>query len=276
MTIRACRLLITAVVLLVGGVGAGCSKNVATGRYQYIVLSPEDTRAMGEQAAPQMLSEMGGEVASPALRAYVRGVGERLLANVEEPYRELDWEFFCLDSDVINAFALPGGKVFITRGLMSHFRNEAQVAGVLGHEIGHVTARHVDERLSQTMTAQLGLAVLGQYSKYELVTAGADTLAQFTLLKFNRDQESESDRLGVRYMTQAGYDPHGMVEVLEVLSREAAEGSPPEILSTHPHPESRLEDVRELLSGSYAFTQGNAEYDKGAERFEREAQPLLR
>ena len=261
---------------------AGCSVNPATGRRQFDMLSSEEEVALGEQAMPELVKEYGGEIESAALRDYVTGVGMKMAKYTEEDAPNLPWEFTVLDSDVINAFALPGGKVFISRGLMEHFSNEAQLAGVLGHEIGHVTAQHIDERISQAM----GIEVLAQVASAAAGNEGVWAQAvpvivglggQGYLLKFGRDQERESDVLGMRYMVAAGYDPHGMYEVMEILAT-ASEGNnmPPEFLSTHPHPETRLKTITELLEGEYAYTQNNPDFGKYDGRWDREAAPHLK
>lgn len=256
---------------------AACSTNPSTGRKQLILLPASQVTAMGIEAKPQLTQEFGGEVQSAELRSYVDQVGHTLTAYVEPEYGDVDWEFTTLNSDVINAFALPGGKVFITRGLLARFSNEAQVAGVLGHEIGHVTARHVDERLSQTMVTQLGLSVLGAYTDSELVALGANLAAQGALLKFSRDQESEADLQGLKYMTAAGYSPAGMRQVLEVLLAASAEGGrQPEFLSTHPHPETRIKDIDQWLAGPYSHAVDSPQYGLYPHRFEEGAAPYLR
>ncbi|MHC4947865.1 MAG: M48 family metalloprotease [Planctomycetota bacterium] len=253
---------------------AGCSTNPVTGRRQLLLVSPAETDAMGAAAMPELIQQYGGEVESAELRAYVRDVGDRLVAHVEGDYGRLEWSFTVLDSEVINAFALPGGRVFISRGLLAEFENEAQVAGVLGHEIGHVTARHVDERISHALSVEFGLSVLGAMTESDLAVAGAQLFGSGYLLSFNRNQETEADKLGLRYMTKAGYDPAGMLQVLDVLET-ASEGGPPEFMSTHPHPETRIEYVTERLAGRYAFTQDNPEYSLHARRFRRRAKPYL-
>jgi len=269
------RSLVIVVSLLTASALVGCSTNPATGRTQLDLLSDAEVRAMGEEAKPQLVQEYGGEHPSGELRSYVDRVGRALLAGTEAHVAELNWEFILLDSDVINAFALPGGKVFMSRGLLERFDNEAELAGVLGHEIGHVTAQHVDERLSQTLAAQLGLSVLGSTTESELINLGAGVLVQGTMLKFNRNQESEADVLGVRYMTRAGYDPYGMLEVLHVLQEASRGAKQPEFLSTHPHPETRIKTVTSLLGGEYAYTQNNPSFKKYEDRFRREAVPFL-
>ena len=258
----------------------GCTTNPATGRKQLNLLSAEEEVAMGEQAMPELVQEYGGEVQSPQLRAYVTDVGRRLAAHTEEDLPDLLWEFTLLESDVINAFALPGGKVFITRGLLARFTNEAQLAGVLGHEVGHVTAQHIDERISRAMgveiLAQVAAAAVGNQSAWaQAVPMVVGVGGQGYLLKFGRDQERESDILGMRYMVQAGYDPHGMLEVMEVLAEASQGNSPPEFLSTHPHPKTRIETIMELLEGEYAYTRNNPEFRNYSGRFERDALPYL-
>jgi predicted Zn-dependent protease len=257
------------------GLLAACSTNPSTGRSQLIVLSDAEVAAMGAQAQPELIEQFGGEVESAELREYVEGVGHRLAEQVEPEYDHIEWEFTTLDSDVINAFALPGGKVFITRGLLERFDNEAQVAGVLGHEIGHVTGKHVDERISQAILAQVGLAGLGIATDEELVVMGGSILAQGVMLGWGRDQETESDYQGLKYMVRAGYDPRGMAQVLQVLS-EASQGPRQwEILSTHPHPENRYEDVMEAITGPYAYAVEAPGYTMGADRFANLAKPHL-
>ncbi len=266
--------------VLVAFLAAGCSTNPATGRKQLNLLSADEEVAMGEQAMPELVKEYGGEVQSQPLRAYVTEVGMRLAKQTEEDLPNLPWQFTVLDSEVINAFALPGGKVFISRGLLSRFTNEAQLAGVLGHEVGHVTAEHIDERISRAMgieiLAQIATAAAGNESAWAQaipVVVGAG--GQGYLLKFGRDQESESDILGMRYMVEAGYDPRGMLEVMQVLAEASQGNSSPEFLSTHPYPETRIETITELLNGEYVYTQNNDDFRKYTSRFEREALPYL-
>lgn len=254
---------------------SGCSKNAATGRNQLIFDSAEKVSAMGEAAKPKLIEQYGGEAKSSELRAYVSRIGRRVAKQVEREYAHIKWEFTTLDSDIINAFALPGGKVFVSRGLIQKFSNEAQLAGVLGHEIGHVTARHVDERLSQVAVAEFGLGILGQSSNSDYANLAVKMIAQGTLLKFNRNQEQEADTQGVKYMVRAGYDPHGMLEVLQILEKASKGSSKLEILSTHPDPKRRIKTVKALIKGKYAHTKDNPKYKTRAGRFKRDAMPHL-
>jgi predicted Zn-dependent protease len=261
----------------------GCSTNPSTGRSQLDLVDSSQVAAMGEQAAPELIKEYGGQVESRELRNYVEGVGRKLARQVEPEYKDIKWEFITLDSDVINAFALPPGKVFVSRGLLDKLDNEAQVAAVLGHEIGHVTAEHVDERISHAMLVQ-GLATGASAavgggdggSASQLVPLVVGLGGQGYLLKFGRSQESEADRQGLKYMTRAGYDPRGAADVMRVLIAADQGGARLEMLSTHPDPKRRLADVQELIRNEYSYTQDNPEYKKHADRVNEKARPYLR
>lgn len=234
---------------------AGCETNKATGRSQFMLLSWDEEIQLGAQAAPEFVNQSGGELPDKQIVAYVRDLGARLAAESEEP--QLEWEFFVLDSQVINAFALPGGKVFMSRGLMQKMTNEAQLAGVLGHEIGHVTGRHGAERMSQAMGVQVlvaGVAIGGQVADSEYgqyLGLGTAVGGQLFLLKYSRENELEADQLGVRYMTQLGYNPVGQVQVMEILRAASGGAAGPEWLSTHPAPDTRISDLEELIVEKY-------------------------
>ena len=254
----------------------GCVVNPATGDRQLILISDDAVAQMGASAAPQLTQEYGGEIQSNQLRAYVDEIGQRVAAEVEPEYDHIDWTFTVLDSEIINAFALPGGRIFISRGLLQRFTNEAQIAGVLGHEIGHVTGKHVNERVSKAAAIELGIGVVGQMSESQLTLAAASMFGNGYQLYFGREQEAQSDILGVRYMVRAGYNPRGMLQVLDVL-REASQGNrQPEFLSTHPHPETRLETITNLLAGEYRQAADDPALTFGEARFQQIAAPHLR
>lgn len=249
---------IAAMLLLCSGVGA-CTTNPATGRSQLDLISRAEEIKIGETATPELISQYGGRIDDSYMQAYVSEVGKRLARHVEGDYAELPWEFIVLDSEVINAFALPGGKVFITKGLLVELEDEAQLAGVLGHEIGHVTAEHADKRMSQQMVLAgvlVGTAVAVGTSDSKVVSAGVPLLVGATgqgfLLKFGRGDEIEADALGMRYMSRAGYDPAAQRDVMEILRRASdGQGRPPELLSTHPYPETRIARIEERLGTQY-------------------------
>lgn len=248
----------------------GCETNAATGRSQFAALSRDEEIKLGSEAKPGLTTEFGGEVKNPDLQAYLTDMGKRLATHTETDNPSLPWEFTMLDSDVINAFALPGGKVFVSRGLIQHMTNEAQLAAVVGHEIGHVTARHTSERMGDSLLIGTGAAiagaVVGAVSRNDAVKIGAPVAfavgSQVILLKYSRSQELEADKLGVRYMVKENYNPIGCKEVMEILdkasgSRDALFG---DMLATHPDPKARIKQAEGLLAGDYAFTQSNPQY----------------
>ena len=253
----------------------GCQTNPSTGRSQLILVSSEQTREIGEAAKPELIEQYGGEVQSAALRTYITGVGQRLARVTEPDFKDIKWEFITLDSDVINAFALPGGKVFITRGILSQFNNEAEVAAVLGHEIGHVTGKHVDERISQATVLQTGAQLGGALSRTQITSIALNLFSQGYLLKFSREQESEADMQGLKYMTRAGYNPEGMIQVLQVLAEASKGNRTPEMLATHPDPERRLNDVQAKIDKDYRDELNNPKYELFENRFQSGAKPYL-
>ncbi len=244
---------------------AGCSTNPATGKKQLAFVSEEQEIAMGREA-DQQISQQLGLYDDPELQAYVSQLGKRLAADSERP--NLPWTFRVVDDPIVNAFALPGGYIYVTRGLMSHLTSEAELVSVLGHEIGHVTGRHSVEQMSKQQLAQVGL-IAGMILRPELANYG--DLAQQGLglmfLKYGRDDEREADDLGLRYMARENYDPREMVQVFEVLKRvsdQQGQGRIPGWLSTHPAPENRMQRM------SSQVAELNADFSKatvGRERY---------
>ncbi len=235
------------------------SFNEITGEKQHISISPEQEVAMGLQSAPKMIAEMGGEVQGTAYDDLVRRIGKRLVSQTEASktiYRD-QFEFHLLaDQQTINAFALPGGQVFITAALLSRLTtdgqsiNEDMLAGVLGHEIGHVVARHSAEKLAQMELAQ-GLTGAVTMATYDPNNPNSGYIAQMVSnmlqLKYGRDQELQSDDLGVRFMLQAGYEPEQLINVMEILKQASGPNRVPEFQSTHPDPDNRKERIQEAI-----------------------------
>lgn len=223
-------------------VSAGCSTNPATGATQLSLISENQEIAMGRDAAADVDAAMG-LYDDGALQTYVDSVGQALAAASERP--NLPWRFRVVDDPVINAFALPGGYIYLARGIMTHFNSEAELASVLGHEIGHVTGRHSVEQISRAQLAGIGLIAgsifvpeIAQYSGILSQSLG------LLFLKFGRDDEKESDGLGFRYMTRLDYDPEGAVSMFETLrrQRDTSGNDPiPEWASTHPDPGNRVD-----------------------------------
>lgn len=243
---------------------AACSTNPTTGKSQFNALSRDEEIALGTENMPAMIQEYGGEVPDASLRAYVDEVGRKMAAVTEGDYPSLPWQFTLLNSDVINAFAMPGGKVFMSVGLMAEMTNEAQLAGVLGHEIGHVTARHINDQIARQTGAQIGTGIVGIFlpegAAGQAVGQAIQVGGQTVLLKFGRDQESESDSLGMRYMSKVGYNPVGQLQVMQILDRVAGEGGGSEFFSTHPLPKTRIDRIQKLLETEYKYTQNNPQY----------------
>lgn len=237
----------TARVLVVAALaGLACAVNPATGRRQISLVGEADEIAMGRQADPQIVAEYG-LYDDPALAAYVDGVGQKLAALSHRP--DLKFTFRVLDSPVMNAFALPGGYVYVTRGILAHMNSEAELAIVLGHEIGHVTARHsVSQQSKQTLFGvglQLGAVFSPQVARYG---ASLQEGLGLLFLKFSRDDENQADDLGVTYALRAGYDAEAGAHFFEVLDRESKEAGQtlPGWLSTHPAPANRVQHTHDL------------------------------
>jgi predicted Zn-dependent protease len=235
--------------------------NPVTGEKQHVAMTVDQEKALGLEAAPQMARQMGGDVdAREDPRAgLVDEVGRRIVQNSDakkSPYVD-NFHFHLLrDPKTVNAFALPGGQVFITEGLLDRLENEAQLAGVLGHEIGHVINRHSAQQmakgqLGQILTVAVGVGASGgddRGRKAQIVAAMVNQMGQ---LKFSRTDESEADHYGLKYMAEAGYDPSAMLNVMNILKKAGGGRNPPEILATHPLPETRLEEIRAQLKETY-------------------------
>lgn len=234
---------------------AGCAMNAATGRSQFTGLMPSSSEASVGAEENQKVMQQYGVYENRALQAYVTRVGQRIAAQSER--KDVQYTFTVLDSPVENAFALPGGYVYITRGLLALMNDEAELAGVLAHEMGHVTARHAAERYSQQVVGSLGLNVLGA-----VIGGGAgvnqalSTGANLFFSQYSQSQEYEADQLGVRYLAQAGYDPTAVSRFLNQLVRSdslikaqnGGQGDMPSLFSTHPPTASRVQRAATLAA----------------------------
>jgi predicted Zn-dependent protease len=220
-------------------------------------MSPQQEIQLGLQAAPQMIGQMGGEVnPNDAEAEEVRYVGNRVWENSDaarSPYR---FQYHLLvDPKTINAFALPGGQVFITRGLYEKLQDEAELAGVLGHESGHVVERHSAQQvekgqLGQRLVMAVAVGTSDRRNGFgETILAGV--VNNVTQLKFSREDESQADSRGLRFMAQAGFDPRAMLDVMKILLDASRGGRQPEFLSTHPFPEDRIKEITAELRHDY-------------------------
>lgn len=223
-----------------------CAKNPVTGKREVMLISEADEIKLGAESDPEIIAEFG-ILENPALQAFINEKGNEM-AKISHR-SSLPFHFKILDSPVVNAFALPGGYVYFTRGILAHFNNEAQFSGVLGHEIGHVTARHGANQYSKQILAELGLAIGSSISKeLEAFAEIAGVGMQLLFMKFGRADESQSDELGVEYATKTGYDCVQMADFFKTLDKLGGgeEGRLPAFLSTHPAPLDRYEKVGEL------------------------------
>ncbi|MEJ2637786.1 MAG: M48 family metalloprotease [Calditrichia bacterium] len=232
----------------IAGLILSCATNPVTGKKQLMLLSNQEEIKLGEQSDGEIVN-MYGKYNDPELSRYIADLGMRMARISHRP--DLPYEFRLLDSPVINAFAVPGGFVYITRGILAYLNNEAELAGVMGHEIGHITARHSAQQYTKAQIAQLGLGVGMVLSENFRKYAG---VAQFGVgmlfLKFSRDNERQSDELGVQYSTTVGYDAMQMANFFETLERMQPKegGTLPDWFSTHPNPADRVVAVRKLAT----------------------------
>ncbi len=284
---RTVLILTLAVALSLGLTACGTTTvvNPVTGRSERTVMDEPTEIAEGAKAHQQILAETPA-LNSPALQAYVNGVGQKLAAQSHRA--QLKWTFTVLDSAEINAFALPGGYVYVTRGIMAYLNDEAELAGVLGHEIGHVTARHGAQRATQQRSAGVGVlaaTVLGAVLEGVGVSGAANaanqvgqTVAAGRLASYSRDQESQADELGAEYLARNRYNPRNMVEVIQVLKNQERfaadqakdEGKPApqgaNWLSSHPSNDKRLADIQQVAQ-RYATSQPGGYADDGRGRY---------
>ncbi len=221
--------------------------NPYTGKKQHITISEDEEIAIGLQSAPYMAQQHGGLFPNDQYQAFVDDVGQKLVNNSIANQTGYQYDFHILaDQQTINAFALPGGQVFITYALFSKLDNEDQLAGILGHEIGHVVGRHSADRMSKQGLTQGILS--GVAVGFDPSTAqGAAAIANVINMSYGRDDELESDDLGVKFMLDANYDPEAMIGVMEILKAAAGPNRAPERMSTHPDPENRIEKIREAI-----------------------------
>jgi beta-barrel assembly-enhancing protease len=232
--------------------------NPITGEKQHIDITPEQEVAMGIQSAPQMAGEYGGLYQDREVQDQVKAVGNKFVRlveqeartrGIEQPYR---FDFHVLaDNETINAFALPGGQIFITAGLLRRLKSEDQLAGVLGHEVGHVVHRHSAQQMAKSSFYQglVGAVATATTDPSSGMGGGqiAQYVAQIQQMKFGRDDELQSDEFGVKYMIQSGYNPESMIEVMEILAEAGGGKSRDEFMSTHPSPENRIARIKENI-----------------------------
>ncbi|MEE9438791.1 MAG: M48 family metallopeptidase [Saprospiraceae bacterium] len=223
--------------------------NPITGEQQRVQWTTEEEVSIGLQSRPQMAQQHGGIHPDKRHQQLVKSVGERLVNNSIVRRSQYPFEFHLLrDDKTVNAFALPGGQVFITAALYNKFKNEDQLAGVLGHEIGHVIHRHGAERMAKSGFIQgLIQSVLIGSGGDGSIAQIANVVGQYSSMKYGRDQELESDDFGVRLMIEAGYDPENLIGVMDILEEASGGSRTPEFQSSHPSPANRREEIMKAI-----------------------------
>lgn len=226
-------------------------------------FSPENDAKLGLQYAGPIEKELGGRIPDENLQRYINDVGQKIARVCHSP--DISYHFTAVDDKMANALALPGGYIFITRGLLKELKTEGQLAAVLAHETGHVVARDTMAALSRqlSMTALVAAAHAG--GAPGTAARAADFISAMLSLQYSRDDEREADLTGLLYMTQAGYDPNGIVETMEILN-ELQTVRPIEFFSTHPNPESRVTYLKEKIAVRYSglgtLKKGQQEYEE--------------
>lgn len=246
-----------------------CYKNPASGRSELMLISYSTEKELGRSARKDIEKQYGGVVNDEKLNNYVNSVGQKIADTIRKKVRskgsdqEVDYEYKVVNSKILNAFALPGGYIYITRGLLSKLQNEAQLAGVLGHESGHAVGRHTAEQISKelVMSTLLGAGIAYTESRdtknarknAETVSIVGNIVGDLIILGYSRDHETEADELGTQFIHDTGYNPLGMVGVLEVLQKESkgGESSIMEIFQTHPNTKKRIADVEKEIRQKY-------------------------
>ena len=269
--IRRPQITLSVLTLVTAALVTACATNPATGKREFSLMSEAQEVQLGQEMDPQIRREMG-VYDDAELQRYVSDIGMRLARASERP--NLPWHFTVLDEPAVNAFALPGGYIYLTRGILAFLHDETQLAGVLGHEIGHVTARHSAQQYTQATTAGVGLTLLSIFVPEARPFQNiAETALGVLFLKHGRDDELQADRLGVQYAGQTGWDPAGVAGMLRTLQRlDEASGSRrgvPNFLSTHPAPADRVERVQAFVQQNPApvGTSGNRRDDQSYQRY---------
>ena len=238
---------------LILAICAGCAVNPITGQEEFMLLGEQQDVALGKNYAPEIEKQMGGRIADEALQNYVNTVGQKI-AKVSHR-RSWDYHFVALDDDMVNAFALPGGYIFITKGMLKQLTTESQLASVLGHEVSHVVARDTAALMSREIGIDILMAAAVSNRTSSTVRTASDLTRQIIGLRFSRTDEKDADMAGMDYMVRAGYDPNGMVETMQMLQNQQKVRSI-EFFSTHPNPENRVGYLKARINSRYRRREG--------------------
>jgi predicted Zn-dependent protease len=222
---------------------AGCQTNPVTGEKQLILVSPQEEKKMGLDYSKEVEKQLGQSLKDEQLQNYVNSVGQKIAKVSHLP--DYGFTYKAIDSNTVNAFALPGGYIYITTGLLEQLNAEDQMASVLAHETGHVTARHIANQITRDTLINIGLGA----ASYTVPTAAkiGNVVAQLESMSFTRGQEKQADEIGLDYLVKAGYNPYGMIETMEVLEKQSGSRKI-EFFSTHPNPENRVGYLKEQIA----------------------------
>lgn len=227
---------------------AGCFTNPITGKDEFMLISEQQDIEIGRKYAPEIEKQMGGRIPNQALQSYVDSVGKKVAGVSQRP--DLDYHFVALDHESTNAFALPGGYVFVTKGMLEKLDSEAQLAAVLAHETAHVVARDTAAAMSRDIGISLILSTVTGEETSKTILIVEDITNQILAMSYSRGDEKAADLAGLDYMFAAGYNPYGMVETMQMLQDEN-EFRPIEFFSTHPNPKNRIQYLNEKILLSY-------------------------
>lgn len=246
---------LTLTLLFLLFVNYSCQKNPATGQNEINIMSEEEENLIGKNEHQKIIKQFGGEYNDPKIKNYVESIGNFLINTSEQPNKK--FKFTILNTPLINAFALPGGYIYLTRGLIYLCQNEAQLAGVIAHEIGHITAKHSARRYTKTISAGIALQILNIFTNNSFLNNLLGQSAELFLLSYSRSQEYQADQLAVRYMTRAGFDAKEMGNFLAIMEKYSnlqkkqynIKNNIPELLKTHPNNSKRVKEVIESYKG---------------------------
>ena len=236
MTMKNYRIEILLLALLLAGFLPGCAVNPVTGENQLMLMSPAQEIEIGKKYGPLLEKELGGKIENDGLGQYIDSVGQKIARVSHAP--DLKFTFSPVSDEMLNAMALPGGYIIITRGMLEKLETEGQLASILAHEAAHITARHSAAAISQQIGVDLVLSVAMSQTSSQGAATAARLGGQLIGLKYSRENEKEADKYGMDYMVKAGFDPKGMVETMDILDEENKR-KPIEFFSTHPNPENR-------------------------------------
>jgi predicted Zn-dependent protease len=239
--------------LLFGLALPGCATNPITGQDELMLIAEDQDFAIGKQYAPEVTRQMGGRIEQPELQNYINSVGQKIASVCQKP--QWEYHYVALNDKTANAFALPGGYVFITKGMLDKLSSEAQLAAILSHETAHIVARHSSAQMSRQIGIEILLSAVTSESTSQGVLTAANLGSQIIGLSYSREQELQADIGGVEYMVKAGYNPYGMIETMQILLEENAV-RPVEFFSTHPSPENRIAKILEQIQQRYPTLSG--------------------